>query len=126
MVHGSCLCGAVQFRYQGPSLWSAHCHCTLCRRAHGAAFVTWVGTKANTFEVTQADELRWFESSPGARRGFCHTCGTTLFFESSRWPGEMHVTRANLQEEIDLEPQAHTYYADHAAWIESAEELERR
>jgi hypothetical protein len=39
---GACLCGAVQFELQLPATWVAHCHCTMCRRAHGAAFVTWV------------------------------------------------------------------------------------
>ena len=37
---GKCLCGAVRFRMRFPSKWVAHCHCTMCRRAHGAAFVT--------------------------------------------------------------------------------------
>jgi hypothetical protein len=42
-VRAGCLCGAVGVAAELPSLWMAHCHCSLCRRAHGAAFVTWVG-----------------------------------------------------------------------------------
>ena len=42
-ARGQCLCGAVAFTAALPSKWVAHCHCTLCQRAHGAAFVTWVG-----------------------------------------------------------------------------------
>jgi hypothetical protein len=32
-----CLCGAVRGRIARPSRWVAHCHCSVCRRAHGAA-----------------------------------------------------------------------------------------
>src|SRR5690606_34943450 len=39
----SCFCGAIRIDAELPSKWVAHCHCTMCRRAHGAAFVTWAG-----------------------------------------------------------------------------------
>ena len=91
-VQGGCLCGAVRFELQLPSKWCAHCHCSMCRRAHGAGYVTWAGFASDHFTLLQGDHhLRWFESSPGARRGFCRTCGSTMLFESRRWPGETHV-----------------------------------
>jgi len=37
-VRGSCLCGAVQFELVGPLLRPLNCHCSLCRKQHGAAF----------------------------------------------------------------------------------------
>ena len=39
-THGGCLCGDVRFTVDWPSKWIAHCHCSMCRRAHGAAYVT--------------------------------------------------------------------------------------
>jgi len=39
---GGCSCGAVRYRVGMPPLWVAHCHCSMCRRAQGAAFVTWI------------------------------------------------------------------------------------
>jgi hypothetical protein len=42
-VSGGCLCGAVRFRVELPTLFCAHCHCSMCRRNHGAAYVTWFG-----------------------------------------------------------------------------------
>ena len=33
------------------------------------------------------------QSSQQSRRGFCPTCGTTLFFASTLCPGEMHIAR---------------------------------
>ena len=40
-VPGSCFCGAVRFSAQLPSLFCGHCHCSMCRRSHGAGYVTW-------------------------------------------------------------------------------------
>lgn len=114
--HGGCLCGAVRFTVAGPTKWCAHCHCTLCRRAHGAAFVTWVGVAEEFFRLDAEESLRWFESTPGAFRGFCERCGSTLLFRSGRWPGEMHVTRAAFDAEIDRSPAGHAYYSTHVDW----------
>ena len=89
----------------------------MCRRAHGAAFVTWVGVAAERFEITAgADQLNCYRSSPAATRRFCRTCGSSLTFESTRWPGEVHVVLANLDGPIDREPDAHVYWADHVSW----------
>jgi len=125
-VHGGCLCGAVRFEFDLPSRWCAHCHCSLCRRAHGAAFVTWVGVPEKQFRlVAGEDKLVWFRSTPPARRGFCATCGTTLFFQSSRWPDEMHVVLSNVDEPIDRAPSAHAYFGDRVHWIEVNDDLKR-
>ena len=116
---GSCLCGAVTFSVGYPTKWVAHCHCTLCQRAHGAAFVTWVGSQAQTFEVGDPQSvLRWYRSSADAERGFCSRCGSSLFFRSERWPGEVHIARANFMSELDLERQRHVYYDTHVGWFE--------
>jgi hypothetical protein len=89
----------------------------MCRRAHGAAFVTWVGSAVDRFELLSgAAALRRYESSPGATRSFCGNCGTMLFFESRRWPGEVHVTLAHLDSPAGLVPQAHAYWSSHVPW----------
>src|SRR5689334_14355037 len=108
-IAGACLCGAVRFTIGLPSLWCAHCHCSMCQRAHGAAFVTWVGVPSTRFEVEAGDDLQWFASSPGAERGFCRRCGSSMLFRSQRWPGETHVTVANLLAPIDRAPQMHVF-----------------
>ncbi|NQZ10396.1 MAG: GFA family protein [Algicola sp.] len=126
-IHGSCLCGEVTFTYQPPSLWSAHCHCSLCQKAHGAAFVTWVGFNEQRMQISASDgALRWYASTPQAQRGFCHECGSTLFFRSSRWPGEIHVVRANINSKVDLQPKAHVYWDTHVNWFEFEDELARK
>jgi len=124
---GSCSCGAVKFEIALPTKWIAHCHCSMCRRAHGAPFVTWVGVDAAAFRVTGGGEsLGRHRSSPEATRSFCTTCGSPLFFESSRWPGEIHIARAAFASELDKAPLAHVFFSDKAPWVDVRDDLPRR
>lgn len=118
MASGSCQCGALRFSVELPSKWVAHCHCSMCRRAHGAAFVTWVGIDETRARIEDSRHtLRWYASSPGAERGFCSRCGSMLFFRSRRWAGELHLVLANFDEPVDRAPQAHVFYASHVDWV---------
>ena len=126
-VQGACLCGAVTFEATLPSLWCAHCHCAQCQRFHGAPLVTWVGFDAAGFRVSVGEhKVRWYASSAPARRGSCGECGSSLFFQSERWPGEMHVSLTNLQGPIDRQPEGHVHYANRAEWLELADDLPRK
>lgn len=129
LAHAQCLCGDLRVQATLPSKWVAHCHCTLCRRAHGAAFVTWVGIEADHCVIEDtAGRLRWYESTPGAERGFCSRCGGMLFFRSGRWPGELHVALAHFTTPIDRQPQVHVHWESHVEWasIDPADGLPRK
>jgi hypothetical protein len=116
---GGCFCGAVRFRIVLPALWVAHCHCSMCRRSQGAGFVTWVGVATERFMLESgADLLKHYQSSASATRSFCGRCGSPLIFQSSRWPGETHVTLASLDDGTGLEPQAHAYWSARAPWAD--------
>ena len=117
-IDGACLCESLRFEVTPPTKWCAHCHCSMCRRAHGAAVVTWFGVPVSSFRLTAgADLLKWYQSSTQARRGFCSRCGSTLFFEGERWPGEIHIARASVPGKIDREPAAHVYFDIHVDWL---------
>lgn len=126
-LEGGCLCGGLRFAVEGETSWCAHCHCHMCQKAHGAGYVTWVGVADQRFSVTRGDaNLKWFDLSPGARRGFCGICGSSVFFRSSRWPGETHVTLANFDGPIDRQPQGHVNYASHVEWMPIDESLPKK
>jgi hypothetical protein len=38
MLRGSCLCGGVRYEISGALSKALNCHCSMCRKAHGAAF----------------------------------------------------------------------------------------
>ncbi len=117
IVSGGCSCGGVRFEATLPSRFCAHCHCQNCRRAHGAAFVTWVGFPDGQFRVTTGqDRLTRFVTDTGATRSFCSRCGTTLLYEGPRWEGEVHVARAVIDDKIDRDPKLHVYVDHGADW----------
>lgn len=127
VVQGSCLCGDVRLAATLPSKWVAHCHCSYCRRAHGAPLVTWVGFPSDSVRIDPAGrQPTWYTSSAGAQRGFCARCGSPMLFTSTRWPGEMHVARALLPEPLDREPAAHVFYEAHVPWLEVNDALPKK
>lgn len=124
---GACLCGNIAFTMRFPSNWVAHCHCTRCQRAHGAAFVTWVGVAEEQVSIEDPKaSLRWFDAGAGGSRAFCSACGSSLFFKGAAWPGELHIARALFNQSVDRAPQMHAYYDTHVAWFEVADNLPRK
>ena len=100
---GSCMCGVLKFSFTGAPLFVAECVCESCRRAHGASAVCWVGVKTEHFKLVDGESaLRWYQSSDASQRGFCSACGTRVFFRSDKWPGETHMSVANIETPHDL------------------------
>jgi hypothetical protein len=117
-VDGSCLCGAVKFTAKLPSKWCAHCHCSMCRKAHGAGYVSWAGFEQDQVSFgSDVDQLAWHDSSPGAQRGFCRQCGSSMFFRSERWAGELHIALGCIDGELDRAPQANVFFDQHVDWM---------
>ena len=80
IVSGSCLCGRVRYRAEGPLRPVSACHCTQCRKQTGS-FVHATAARRDGVTVEGAEAITWYESSPGIRRGFCDTCGSHLFWD---------------------------------------------
>ena len=124
-ARGECYCGRVRFEAELPPRFVCHCHCENCRRAHGAAFVTWAGFRAGQVRLTAgADELRRYRTETDALRIFCGTCGSTLFFESPRWEGETHVALVYL-DDVGTAPTGHVYADRSPSWCPITDDLPR-
>ena len=68
-IHGSCLCGGVEFEIAGPLTAPLNCHCSLCRKQHGAAFRSRVRVSAKDFRWLKGEHLvKFYESSRGYQR----------------------------------------------------------
>lgn len=77
---GGCLCGAVTYRITGPMRRVVYCHCTQCRKTSGH-FVAATACDTDALVMLEDSGLAWFESSDIAARGFCTTCGSSLFWQ---------------------------------------------
>lgn len=114
-VPGSCFCGAVSFEIELPTLFCGHCHCSMCRRPHGASFVTWTGVPIERFVVTSGEQhIQRFQSSEKGTRSFCKLCGSQLFCQTE--PEIVDVALAALHGKIDREPEAHYFFDSRADW----------
>jgi hypothetical protein len=71
------------------------------------------------------DTAAAYASSPGVTRRFCPTCGTSLTFESTRWPDEVHLFVATMNDPDAFEPDRHVYMEDRIAWMHMADGLPR-
>ncbi|MEM7200548.1 MAG: GFA family protein [Planctomycetota bacterium] len=111
-----CLCGRVQLEPTQPPLRAGHCHCANCRRAQGAGSWTWVTFSGEAVRIAAgADELRHYRSDTDATRGFCGHCGTTITYESPRWPGHLDISAACFDQPPTL-PDRHLYADRAPAW----------
>ncbi len=122
-ISGRCLCGAVRYHTDGPPDWTALCHCESCRRACSAPVVAWMGFQAGS--VTWVGARSFYRSSPIATRGFCSTCGTQMSFESTRWPGEIHLYAVSSDTPETYTPDLHCHYGERLAWLHISDTLEK-
>ncbi len=77
MAKGSCLCGTVKFSVSDDASGMTHCHCSICRKIHGALFATYYNATNFTIDEGQ-NAVETYESSAGFTRSFCNQCGSPL------------------------------------------------
>jgi len=114
--HGGCLCKAVRFEAEGPPKWTAYCHCHSCRKHTGAPVSAYAGYERSNVRFTQG-ALSFYASSPGVRRGFCATCGSTVTYEGDRWPSEVHFHIGAFDNPEAFPPQGHAFAEERLSWV---------
>src|SRR3954447_25029499 len=93
---GQCLCGKVRVEIDVPARWAWHDHSVASRRAHGAAYATYVGSWRKRLRITsgKAAISRFEDKTSNNLRSFCAHCGTPLFYERRRSPHMVNIPRA--------------------------------
>ena len=64
---GGCLCGRVRFSCSGQTVHSLVCHCRMCQRASGSAFMGLMFFDTANLRITQG-ETRAYDSGSGCYR----------------------------------------------------------
>lgn len=120
MRTGGCLCGAVRYRVAGPLTGLAQCHCSRCRRWSGHGFAA-ASAARDALEVE--GEVAWYVSTPGAiRRGFCPTCGSSLFWDRLASPA-VDILAGTLDTPTGLALQDHVFVAGKGDYYAIADDL---
>lgn len=76
---GACLCGGVEYEVTEALRPIVYCHCEQCRKTSGH-FVAATACNSEHLILHADKELRWYQSSAHAQRGFCQRCGSSLFW----------------------------------------------
>ena len=118
---GGCYCGRVRYRARGLSREVVECHCSQCRKQSGHRYAS-TGTKWSDIEIQGADTITWFRASPDAERGFCSTCGSHLFWRSSK-EDYMAVLAASLDEPSGLRVTKHIFIESRGDYYEITDGL---
>ena len=126
-IAGSCFCGQNQFEITEPAVDTHHCHCSICRRLQGAAFVTLSIFPRTGFKWTKGGDLQTFHSSDKVHRNRCKNCGSPLTIDLDALPNLIAVSRANL--EVTGEPGhpaqtlRHAFWPDRVPWLQISDNL---
>jgi hypothetical protein len=120
MIRGSCLCGAVRYATPGPLRPVIACHCTQCRKTSGHHVAATSAPRAGV-EIT--GEVRWYGSSPEARRGFCPVCGSNLFWDGPG--GYLSIFAGTIDGDPGVRLAGHIFCADKGAYYEIGDDLPR-
>ena len=94
---GGCLCGGVRLTIDNPPAKVSVCHCSMCRRWTGGPLMALHPEKPLRLDKT--DTLTWHRSSEWAERGFCSTCGTSLFYRIVATPDDVIATPGALDDQ---------------------------
>jgi hypothetical protein len=124
MIRGSCLCQGVKFEIGGKPGRPSHCHCSMCRKAHGAAFGTYASVRKQDFRVTAgAGLIARYRSSLWVERTFCSRCGSTLQFISNEHPDVVDIALGTLDDDPGVRPTHHIFVGSKAPWFEITDGL---
>lgn len=111
MTRGACLCGAVRFEIAPPYPWFAYCHCSMCRRHHGALFNASLGVERERFRwLAGENKVRAYNATPAFERAFCLRCGSKTP-AASHLPDVLHVPAGSLDPNLGAAPRAHIFAA---------------
>ncbi len=124
-IKGSCLCGAVRYSVSVIESKLGHCHCSMCRKFHGAAFATFGEALKENFSWDCGQEkLQSYTADNGSVREFCGACGSSLTFAPSEDDnGLVEFALGTLDTAIHQQPDAHIFTAYKSSWFTITDDL---
>ena len=96
MIRGSCLCGQIKYQLDGGVELMNNCHCAMCRKAHGAAFGSFLHAASAGF--------RWTAGEDG---------------------GEVNIPAGTLDDDPGVRPIVNIFVGSRAPWFDIDDSLPR-
>ena len=124
MIKGSCLCGDCCYEAKGALVDVLHCHCSNCRKLHGAAFATYGGVSLDMFKwVCDTNNIKKYQSSANVARYFCRSCGSLLASRDTTEVNTIYLSLGGVGSDSQIEPEYHQFVASKVAWHEIDDDL---
>ncbi|RYE08589.1 MAG: GFA family protein [Hyphomicrobiales bacterium] len=121
---GGCQCGAVRYRIAAAPVKPHICHCRMCQKASGAAFMAFAEAELGAGFSWTRGQPTWFRSSEAVERGFCAACGTSLHFRYVGSP-RLDVALASLDEPEAIRPAQEFGGESRLGWLDLLGHLPR-
>ncbi|MCK5902778.1 MAG: GFA family protein [Cocleimonas sp.] len=122
---GQCLCGLIQYAVDKIESQMGHCHCSMCRKFHGAAFSTFAEAQVANFHWLKGKKhLKTYLAPNGTQRKFCEQCGSSLIFVPANDTREIiEFSLGTLDSDTPIKPDAHVFTDYRAHWYEITDPL---
>jgi hypothetical protein len=126
MLTGHCECGRVKFEVDGDIKDFSHCHCSQCRRLHGAAYATFAGVAKDAFRYVSGDsDIKSYWSSEKNERVFCGNCGSNIMVISNTEPDSCYLSMSAIEGDPPRPEGYHIFVGSVAPWHEITDELQK-
>ena len=124
MITGNCECGKVQYEVDSEIKDFSHCHCSQCRRLHGAAFASFGGVSSSQFRYTSGkNDIKYYASSNTSNRVFCGNCGSNILVKVDSEPDELYLAMGTVNGAPVCPPGYHQFVGSKALWYEIYDDL---
>ena len=126
MITGHCECGKITYQVDGEINDFSHCHCSQCRRLHGAAFATFAGVEKKDFSYLSGENaLASYASSPSHQRVFCQNCGSNILVGLTNEPEALYLSMSAIVGNPVCPTGYHIFVGSKAPWHRIDDELEQ-
>ena len=126
MITGRCECGRVEYQVDGEISELSHCHCSQCRRLHGAAFASFAEVVRSYFRyLSGQSDLATYASSDSHDRVFCQNCGSNILVDLESEPESLYLAMGTVDGDPKLPPGYHIFVGSKAPWHQFNDQLVR-
>ena len=117
MIVGGCLCGGIRYQYDGDIEEISLCHCSMCRKAQGSAYVAASPIAADRFRITQGqDLLKAYRAIPEKARMFCGRCGSPIYSANDKLPALIRLRLGTVDTPFVCRDVYHAFVDSKADW----------
>ena len=121
-LRGGCRCGAVEYAVADAFRYAANCHCSLCRRATGAAFKSFAGIEREKLAVVKGADTLMILGDDRGNDTRCAVCGSFLY-SVVRDGTFVHVTMGSMMDAPAIRPSQHIFVGSKAPWFTITDDL---